>query len=120
MRGENYKKWAIYENGKNTYIDPEQNNLKMYNCTLKNNYKRAKRIFEGEPKDVCAWIECEKLIVTPIKKIKIKNKIRYNPKVKPFWFDENQDNIDGCLFEKIITYKTKLSAKKKEEKYDRD
>ena len=103
MRGKNFKKWAIYENGKKSYIKPEDYDLTLINCTLKNNFEKAKKIFEGQDKDVCAWIECEKIIKSKKATINLENQIRYNPKIKPFWRNRKEEKIDGLFFEKIVT-----------------
>ncbi|RTK93558.1 MAG: hypothetical protein EKK64_09880 [Neisseriaceae bacterium] len=110
MRGKNFKKWAIYEDGEKTYIDPEKYNLTLINCTLKNNFEKAKKIFEGQNKDICAWIECEKIIKSKKKTIDLKNRIRYNPKINPFWTNCKEQNIDGFFFEKIVTFGKQLGS----------
>ena len=109
-RGENYKKWVVYNKKEKIYIDPKKYNLSLFKCKLKNNSSKAKKIFNGENKEICAWIEFEKIKIYPSKKIELKNRLRYNPKIKPFWTNEKEENLDGIFFEKIETYDTMMTT----------
>lgn len=102
-RGSNYKKWKIENTVTKDYIhiDPEEVSLTLINCTLKNNKKRSKQIFEGANKSVCAWVLCEKILVNPPKKIK-GDSIRYNPRVAPYW-SHNGKNVDDKHYDVLNT-----------------
>ena len=108
-RGKHYMKWKIQSSAGVEYHSPEDVNLVLKNCQLKNNRKVAEKIFNGENKDVCAWILCESFTIK--EKVFIPNvtedemleasahltdskRLRYNPRVHPYWslMDECVDN----------------------------
>jgi hypothetical protein len=115
QKGDNYMKWRIiYPDGSVKYFNPDEVQLIMRGCTLKNNKKAATKIFNGETtKVVCAWIMCESVQVTyPSMGIApygvsydVMNmlkgnlgatpyKVSYNPRKEPNWVigEENADN----------------------------
>jgi len=97
QKGDNYMKWRIiHSDGSVRYYNPNEVQLIMIGCTLKNNKKIANKIFRGETnKTVCAWIMCDDVQViysnfigaTPYK-------IYYNPRKEPNWviYGKNADN----------------------------
>jgi hypothetical protein len=109
-RGENYMKWQITSPcGNKTYLDPEINNLEMVNCKLKNKKSVAKKIFKGENKTVCAWIECEKIHIWPDSlKCDLHKNINYNPKNKPYWTDNSGQDFDDKNYGIIFSEGKKL------------
>jgi len=109
-RGENYMKWKVQSKIGVEYYAPEDVQLVLHNCTLKNNKKLAKRIFEGESKDVCAWINCESITINHSDKDDYyipkgqAERLMYNPKVAPFWrFESIHCPFDDCKFDLIFT-----------------
>ncbi len=95
-RGENYMKWKVTNpKGEVEYYDPNQKQLFMWRCQLKNNRKTAERIFNGEDKSVCSWVTCEEFAVKPYPRTwraeDYRHEIKYNPRVNPFW---SKDGID--------------------------
>lgn len=102
-RGCNYKKWKIeYPHGDIKYIDPKETQLHMVHCTLKNRKKTAERIFKGENKTVCAWIECDALVFGT-KGISLDFQIlSYNPRKAPYWQLKNK-NVDNHYFNSITS-----------------
>ncbi len=108
-KGEYFMKWKVsFPSGSIVYFNPEEIQLIMYDCELKNNKKTAKKIFDGENKSVCAWVSCSSIEILS-EKTSIKNlkPIKYNPKISPCWVFENKDYDEG-RFEKIITEKNNL------------
>jgi hypothetical protein len=123
-RGENYMKWKIeYPNTINNmkkniveYLSPEDVQLVLHNCMLKNNRKVADKIFNGENKSVCAWIMCESISINHLhlktdeqehlfdKPISLK----YNPRKNPFWSNAKNENLDNTEHEKIYSIKSEL------------
>jgi hypothetical protein len=105
-RGKHYMKWKIQSSAGVEYYSPEDVDLVLKNCQLKNNRKVAERIFNGENKDVCAWIICDSVEIVEskskeLKEAKLKlsaliefSRIRYNPRIHPYWtiLDECVDN----------------------------
>ncbi len=108
-RGENYKKWKV-TNPDNSYtIYDLDKQLLLVDAKLKNNVNSATKIFNGHNKFVCAWIEAEEIKV--IDKVIINNNFKqlmYNPRIKPFWFDNYNNNIDNKRFSKLITLDNKI------------
>lgn len=94
QKGENYMKWRIiYPDGSVKYYNPNEVQLIMRGCTLKNNKKAATKIFNGETnKVVCAWIMCDSVKIdysdfigaTPYK-------VSYNPRKEPNWVIQGKD-----------------------------
>jgi hypothetical protein len=107
-RGKHYMKWKIQSSAGVEYHSPEDVDLVLKNCQLKNNRKRAESIYNGENKDVCAWILCDSVEIK--EKVRLSfttedeiiafvnltdsKRLRYNPRVHPYWslMDECVDN----------------------------
>lgn len=94
QKGDNYMKWRIiHPDGSVRYYNPNEVQLIMRGCTLKNNKKAATKIFNGETnKVVCAWIMCDSVKIdysdfigaTPYK-------VSYNPRKEPNWVIQGKD-----------------------------
>jgi len=106
-KGENYKKWQVKHDKTITYYDPENFNITMINCRLRNHKKTAEKIFAGANKTVCAWIECEEVIISENKSFESSKEIKYNPKVAPYWL-ENNENADNNKYQMLQTNKRKI------------
>ncbi len=106
-KGEHYMHWQIKdENDEVIYYDPSETNLRLTNCTLKNQMGTAEKIFRGANKSVCAWIECEDYeLHNRSTSLPIKHKLSYNPKVLPFWHvrDREYHNLDNCFIKDMYT-----------------
>jgi len=111
-RGDNYKKWQIIC-PLNTvkYYEPDDTQLILKGCVLKNNKKEALTIFNGQNKKVCARILCEEIdiktnILSSTNKIPFSvdsdMQVRYNPKVEPNWVHKDKD-VDGCKFIELVS-----------------
>lgn len=106
-RGVNYMKWKItYPDGRVEYHTPDAIQITMQNCQLRNNRKTAEKIYAGENKSVCAWILCESLAISNPKQLENHtNLLRYNPKVKPYWYIQGDDSsADNHYFNTLSTY----------------
>ena len=103
-RGVKYLKWKIEHPDKEPeYLDPNEVQLVLRNCELKNNQKSAQEIFQGDYKKVCSWVLCESVeIKTNDFSTHSENQIRYNPRVQPNWL-MNDKNVDGEKFDTIIS-----------------
>lgn len=108
-RGENYMKWKItYPDKTFEYRVPEEVELIMKNCFLRNQKGTADKIFKGSNKTVCAWIECDEITINPLNMgINSDQRLSYNPRVKPYW-TLNGENVDSETFELIITHQRKI------------
>lgn len=107
-RGENYLHWKI-ENPKTKEVEfynPDEVQIEMYNCKLTNSPATAMKIFTGKSdKSPIAWVVCEKYKVSKkIDPVDSDERLTYNPRTAPNWFDTDGDNVDNFVFEKLITF----------------
>ena len=110
QRGENYMKWkVINSDGTTTYYSPCDVQMIMRGCTLKNNRKLSEKIFNGtSTKNVCGWILCKSIEIRHSDFIKESDfKIRFNPKIAPFWMFMG-DDVDNKEFSYIVSVDYKL------------
>ena len=117
--GPHFMHWQIkdMETGHVEYVNPEHDCIVMTNCILKNQPKTAKKIFLGEDKTVCAWIECRVWYLQSINFIReylaeatSVEHIRYNPKVTPHWhfMSHPKANMDDSAFSLLMTVNRKV------------
>ena len=104
-RGENYEKWKItYLDETVEYFEPSEVTIVMKDCFLRNQKGTATKIYDGDNKKVCAWVEAKQLSI--IKNIDIQyetiDHIRYNPRVNPFW-TINGVNSDAKVIDEVIS-----------------
>lgn len=107
-KGENYQMWQITTKSGVRYVDPQQWSFVMENAKLVNRKSTAVKIHEGENKSVCAWISATNYAIFPADLINgadvsTSNKASFNPKVKPYWTDQNEVNIDGAEVKHVVT-----------------
>ena len=111
-RGSNYRKWKISYNdskGKRVHIYLyEDVTLTLVRPRLLNNRTRAEAIFNGANKSVCAWIECEDILIGGQKTKDNLASLEYNPKKTPYWVAGGNTNVDGKVFNKILVKDKKL------------
>ena len=110
QRGENYMKWkVINSDGTTTYYSPCDVQMIMRGCTLKNNRKLSEKIFNGtSTKNVCGWILCKSIEIRHSDFIKESDyKIRFNPKIAPFWMFMG-DDVDNKQLSYIVSVDYKL------------
>ena len=117
-KGKNYMHWQVLDkkNGFNRdYYDPENCNIKMYNCRLGNQVATARKIFDGANKTVCAWVDCDNLDIEYRKSPTFKDveeealtQYKYNPRKNPHWFTDTDFNVDGKTFLTLTTSKAKI------------
>jgi len=111
-RGANYMCWQVkdHRNKGIEYYAPSTCSLELTNCTLRNSPSTAMRIYNGNAKTVCAWVECDMVDVNYKKdpsftKPPIKNmdKYKYNPKKHMHWFTKRNNNADDKNLKKMHT-----------------
>ena len=119
-KGPNYMCWQVKDYGLNPaanngksdidYYAPSNVSLELTNCTLKNSVPTAMKIYNGQAKTVCAWVECDMIDVhykksPTFKKADTKNlrKYKYNPKKNMHWFTSKQRNVDNKDLHKMQT-----------------
>jgi hypothetical protein len=105
-RGKNYMKWKIEHSEGVVYLSPDEFNLKMTNARLRNRRSTANKIKDGANKSVCSWILCDECDVTKLQHFG--EQVRYNPRINPFWMDENENNIDGASYDVLYTNERKI------------
>ena len=114
-KGANYMKWQITgdaspnkPSGKPFYCDPSTVCIQMINAKLVNHVATATKIKCGANKTVCAWVECENLVIYRddtaggrknigyVDKTfpKTHMELSYNPRVTPNWVGHKNCNMD--------------------------
>ena len=106
--GEHYKHWKIeYPNGDYQFINPENQNMVLYDCQLHNRKGTAAGIHAGGEKVVCAWVWCKSISMWFMADKGIE--VSYNPRVYPHWMCDGK-NADNWKFDKLQTVGNKLIA----------
>ncbi len=121
-KGENYKKWQI----KNTvtdevnYVDPHEFFLVLDDCKFRNQPGTARRIFNGENKTVCAWIECGSLRVLEadsgmdpaenFRQHRVLHSVSYNPRIHPFWASLHGEKLDNYEATRVVSWGRELMS----------
>lgn len=106
--GVNFRKWKItYPCGEVVYLD-RGTSITMKGCFLRNQPATALKIHEGSYKSVCAWIECDEVLIG--EGALQGEEIFYNPKVVPYWHAKKDVNksIDSSVYSTIIALNAKL------------
>lgn len=106
--GEHHRQWQIrHDDGRVEYHDPDAVTLVMLGCRLRNQRRTSQRIFEGDNKSVCAWVEAQDVVVTaPVTRFwpgLDGRGIAFDPRIAPHWRDESGADIDGCRYEAVVT-----------------
>jgi len=102
--GENYLKWKVTApNDGVNYYDPKDVCLYMENCKLVNQQGTAQKIYDGANKTVCAWIECETIIIFEPLLIAKGIKVTFNPRVQPNWVCDGEI-VDKGRYETLYTF----------------
>jgi len=102
-RGVNYFKWKVEYPDRTLYLSPTDNQLVMKSCQLKNYKKVAQRIFDGQNKQVCAWVLCEdiEIINKDMQQFDVHcDRVKYNPRVQPNWL-LNGKVVDNDYFKSL-------------------
>ena len=109
-KGKNYMKWKVEGPEGATYYSPDEVQIVMHECQLKNQKKTAEKILEGAHKTVCAWVRCTSVDIQQPSAISWDNvtQLKYNPRVLPHWFINEGENADGMVVEKITSVGRKL------------
>jgi hypothetical protein len=111
-KGEHFMHWQIkYVDGTIKYFNPQEFQLVLFQCTLKNQVKTAKQIcYEGINKTVCAWVEAAEVVVSTIIDPDVTDAmdIFYNPRVLPHWHSKDKRDIDGLICNQITSIDNKL------------
>ena len=102
-RGKHYQHWQVKSLGGVHYHDPNKVSLTMLDCQLRNQRGTARKIFDGANKSVCAWIDCNELIVGSPKGEPSGLPVSYNPRVAPYWRSGTGGNIDGMKIDVLRT-----------------
>lgn len=112
-QGENFMKWQVknVRTGDVEYLEPEKYTIAMHVCKLRNQKATAEKINEGANKTVCAWIECEKVLITKreIPESPIDWELRFDPRIKPQWTDgSGEGDYDNQEFDFLWTKGRKI------------
>ena len=106
-KGPNYQRWQVRCGEDVQYYDPEDVILEMHNAVLRNQRGTAERILNGENKTVCAWVECDKLVVKNRGEHAIPETsgfCHFNPRRRPHWFDKRENDLDNTQYPMLATF----------------
>ena len=108
-QGENFMKWKLTSpDGEVQFFEPSEVVITLNNAKLINHKSTAKKIFDGANKEVCAWIEADRVDVHEQKSGDMlmmptsKPKVSYNPRIVPNWV-LNGENVDKEVFGRLYT-----------------
>ena len=115
-KGANYMCWQVKDYGLNPasnngrpdtdYYAPSNVSLELTKCVLKNSPTTAQRIYDGQHKTVCAWVQCDEVQITKNDKIKpCENDfyVRFNPRHNPNWTDRYSNIMNDEKFDILVT-----------------
>lgn len=97
------------------YYDPEEYQLVLYDCVLKNQKTTAEKINCGANKTVCAWVRAGHVVPRSLARqseypYATIYEVSYNPRNQPFWCDSNGNDIDNNEYGEILTCGRRLFA----------
>lgn len=108
--GVNFMKWKLtYPSGYARYFDPATHSILLTGCKLRNSPATALKIFNGQNKTVCAWIEADSFEVRKTVSEVTGTPVMYNPRVCPNWVADDM-NADNKRFKSIVTTGRRLTA----------
>lgn len=112
-KGKHFKHWQVLDkkNGHyRDYYDPDKVDIIMYKSRLGNHPATARKIYEGAHKTVCAWVECDMVEIkyhsSPMYEAVDTSQLtmyKYNPKKNPYWFTDEESDVDGREFKVLST-----------------
>jgi len=106
-KGPNYQRWQVRCGEDVQYYDPEDVILEMHNAVLRNQRGTAERILKGENKTVCAWVECDTLVIKHRSQHAIPDTTgfcHFNPRRRPHWFDKRENDLDNTTYPMLATF----------------
>jgi len=111
-RGKNYMKWKVqYPDNIVEYFDPNEVQIVMFGCQLKNSKSTALKILNGEHKVVCAWVLCDMFEIRMGNYIPDNlQQVKYNPRILPYWNKDGMD-MDNQKVDAIYSVGYKLNIK---------
>jgi hypothetical protein len=106
--GKNFGKWQIKSGDLKHYYCPDNYSLEIIGAKLCNRPNQAEQILKGAHKSVCAWIECDDIVVTRngpklLSKLSLFQQLFYNPRNCKHWNTSCILNMDGYLIDRIYT-----------------
>ena len=101
--GEHFMHWQVKDDRGNVkFYDPNKVTLVMQHCILKNKRKIAEKIYKGENKTVCAWVQCRRVSIVEPRYDELGFIVHYSPRDKPFW-NTRETCVDNKEFAVLIT-----------------
>lgn len=108
-KGKNYQHWQIKDaNNECIYINPNEYDLILFDCKLKNQVSSSIKIFNGGDKLRCAWIEFKDYQIVEKNNYTSDINIGFNPRKSPNWTINNEGNFDNSVYSEIKTNGNKL------------
>jgi len=117
--GKHYKHWQIRSENSVSYYTPAEVQLALEGCVLKRNKRKAGKVYASQVRDVCGWVECEKVSVEQMtfiyEPVSVEGlaRITYDPKINPYWKVEgDSDNYDMLRVQNVVSNGNKLYINK--------
>jgi len=108
-KGANFQKFQIRDaNNEATYIEPNDFDIILNNCKLKNQKGASLRIFNGGAKERCSWIEFESYEIVAKSNYVSDTEVRFNPRVSATWIVGGLNNQDNSTFAQLKTNGRKI------------
>jgi hypothetical protein len=111
--GKHYMKWKVEGPSGTRYHDPNEVQLVLAKCKLKNRRRTAQKIFDGVNKTVCAWIICDSISINYLDHSDHRiapnpdQQLKYNPRVSPNWILNDKD-VDNMNTDHVYSVNNKL------------
>ncbi len=108
--GENFRKWQVRKGNEVSFYSPNEVNILMVGCKLRNHLSIAKKIHEGANKEVCAWVECQSVEIKSKGEMQVDTSapVSYNPRIAPHWVDSFGLNADDLCCPYVVSEGNRL------------
>ena len=110
QHGPHYMHWQIRgKDGSLEYVNPEEYDLEMFDCTLVCKTNKAKKVYNAGRKDVCGWVECEEYIMHQPGTLLFYHELErlyFNPIRDIHWRRDDDGGgfaWDGSVFNSLVT-----------------
>jgi hypothetical protein len=104
--GKHFKFWQIKSDDVPTYHNPADGMLVLYGCILKNERRKAERVFASQKRDVCGYVRCRDYASVPHDSINVVGlkELMYDPKIAPYWRCSGSPDIyDNITYPTLVT-----------------
>jgi hypothetical protein len=104
--GKHFKFWQIKFGRVAEYHNPALSAIVMYGCILKNERRKAERVFASQKRDVCGYVRCRNYTTISYDSVNVEGhqELMYDPKIAPYWRCSGSPDIyDNLTYPTLIT-----------------